>query len=636
MKPVFQASCLIVVALAAMSTACSSPTTPSSTPSTSSTSSASTSGTQTNTPSTPPSGTLTAVTVSGTAPAAGALSQFTATAALADTSSRPVTSEAAWQSSNTAVATVNAGMVTGVAPGEADISATYQNVTGKVHVTITPPAAPTVRTLSVTGPVPAIGVTSQFTALAFYTDNTSKEVTNVAIWRSSNTAVATVNNGQVKGIAAGETDVVAEYQGVSAQVHLTIASSGTPPSGPTATLVSLSGVAPSLGNSSSFTATATLSDGSLRNVTNLATWQSSNASVANVINGVVIGVAAGQADISATYQNITGTTHVVIAAAPCVFAVFPTALSIASTGGTATLTVSTGPTCRWTATSSDTFVTITSGAAGSGSGVVSISVAADAGAARSATLTIGDVRVPVTQAGGQSAPNCGAALLPAGADYSAEMKEGSVTVTIAPGCQWTASTTSTFITLNTFAASGTGNGSFTYRVFGNLTGVPRSGSIKVGQQTFNITQRAALGGNSLSFVSDPGDYIGQGWTLLHEAPTSSFSPTFDSARNHLSFRIVSSDGLDTLDWSLDFAAPKGQQLTTGTYVNATRYPFQAPTVPGLSFGGDGRGCNQLSGQFTIADFAYGADGTVQRLTATFEQHCEGGGPALRGKIVYAR
>jgi hypothetical protein len=320
-----------------------------------------------------------------------------------------------------------------------------------------------------------------------------------------------------------------------------------------------------------------------------------------------------------------------------VFSVFPQTVQMPSGGGTTTLSVLTGNGCAWTATSSDPFMTITSAASGVGSGILTISVAPDPGAARAATLTVGDAHVPMTQAGGQAAPNCGVALLPAGADYSAEMKEGFVTVTAGAGCQWTATTTSPFIILNnTGPASGTGNGGFVFRLFGNLTGAPRSASIKVGQQTFTISQRAALGGTSLSFVSDPGDYVGQGWTVLHEAPTSTFTPSLDPSRNHVSFRFVSSDGLSTLNWSLDFAAPQGQQLTTGTYLNATRYPFQAPTVPGIDFSGDGRGCNQENGQFTITDFAYGSDGVLQRLTATFEQHCEGGAPALRGKIVYVR
>src|SRR4029078_2921535 len=83
---------------------------------------------------------------------------------------------------------------------------------------------------------------------------------------------------------------------------------------------------------------------------------------------------------------------------------------------------------------------------------------------------------------------------------------------------------------------------------------------------------------------------------------------------------------------LQLAAPQGQQLAPGTYQSETRYPFQAPTVPGLTFDGDGRGCNVLSGKFTIVGIVYGTDGAVQQLRVDFEQHCEGGGPALRGTI----
>jgi hypothetical protein len=77
-------------------------------------------------------------------------------------------------------------------------------------------------------------------------------------------------------------------------------------------------------------------------------------------------------------------------------------------------------------------------------------------------------------------------------------------------------------------------------------------------------------------------------------------------------------------WHLDFAAPQGQALTTGTvYDNATRYPFQSPTEPGLSLFGDGRGCNTVTGSFTVKDATFGPHGWIQSFDATFVQHCEG-------------
>lgn len=394
----------------------------------------------------------------------------------------------------------------------------------------------------------------------------------------------------------------------------------------------MSGTTPSVGAVAQFTATAALRDGSSRPVTSEATWQSSNTAIATVDRGMVRAVAAGETDISATYENATGRLHITVSLAPCTFSVSPTTVSIPAAGGTARVSVFAGANCDWTAASSDSFVTITSGASGIGNGVTSISVSANAGDARSAVLTVAGRQVMVSQ----SAGNCVTSVSPSNVDYSAELKRATVTVTASAGCQWTAVSTAPFISFTNVNVSGTGNGSFGYRVFGNLTGAPRSGAIQVAQQTVNVTQRAPLGGNFLSFVSDSGDYIGQGWTLLHEAPTSTFTPTSDTSRNRLSLRIVGSDGLSTLNWTLDLAAPQGQQLGPGTYLNATRYPFQAPTVPGLSFSGDGRGCNMLSGQFTITDVVYGADGSIQRLIANFEQHCEGGGAALRGTVSYVR
>ena len=86
---------------------------------------------------------------------------------------------------------------------------------------------------------------------------------------------------------------------------------------------------------------------------------------------------------------------------------------------------------------------------------------------------------------------------------------------------------------------------------------------------------------------------------------------------------------------MNFAAPDEADLTAGTYADATRWPFQAAGVPGLSVSGEGRGCNQLVGHFDVRDVVYGADGSVEQFAADFEQHCEGADrPALTGQIRF--
>ncbi len=135
---------------------------------------------------------------------------------------------------------------------------------------------------------------------------------------------------------------------------------------------------------------------------------------------------------------------------------------------------------------------------------------------------------------------------------------------------------------------------------------------------------------SLSMTSDPGDYIGQGLSYAYDTAGGDVFGS-DSNGNAVHIAVTGAQG----DWwYLDFAAPGGAQLAPGSYPNATRYPFQAPTEPGLSVYGQGRGCNQLTGSFEVLEASYGADGSLASFQATFEQHCEGEKPALRGSVQF--
>ena len=88
--------------------------------------------------------TVTSLTIGGSGSGSvGQTSQLTAAAALSDGTSQVVTAQAAWESSNAAVATVSAsGLVTFVAAGEADVKATYKTVSATKHVSVSPVAKP--------------------------------------------------------------------------------------------------------------------------------------------------------------------------------------------------------------------------------------------------------------------------------------------------------------------------------------------------------------------------------------------------------------------------------------------------------------------------------------------------------------
>jgi hypothetical protein len=137
-------------------------------------------------------------------------------------------------------------------------------------------------------------------------------------------------------------------------------------------------------------------------------------------------------------------------------------------------------------------------------------------------------------------------------------------------------------------------------------------------------------GTSITFSGSGGDFVtgDQPWSF---DPTNSIidaSVTPDG--NHVAIGVNGSTS-----WQLDFAAPQGQELTAGTvYDNAARYPFQSALQPGLSLFGDGRGCNTVTGSFTVKSVIFGSHGWIQDFDATFVQHCEGDpNSAATGEVI---
>jgi hypothetical protein len=160
-------------------------------------------------------------------------------------------------------------------------------------------------------------------------------------------------------------------------------------------------------------------------------------------------------------------------------------LTIAASGGAAAVTVTTGATCAWTASSDRGWMTIGSGASGTGPGTVSVSLTANAGsAARTGTLTVGGQAVGVTQSGAEP---CTIAVAPPSASYSKDAATGTFAVTAPAACGWTAASSDGWITI-TSGASATGNGTVGYAITRNMAAAARTGTIRVESATFSIAQ----------------------------------------------------------------------------------------------------------------------------------------------------
>ncbi|MDQ0028167.1 hypothetical protein J2X90_006020 [Variovorax paradoxus] len=139
---------------------------------------------------------------------------------------------------------------------------------------------------------------------------------------------------------------------------------------------------------------------------------------------------------------------------------------------------------------------------------------------------------------------------------------------------------------------------------------------------------APLAPTSIKLQSDPGDFIGQGKNYEYSRTNASLGLSVNGSKLHLE---IEGDQW----WSADFVLPDAMsKVEIGTYSNLARYPFHLPTAGGMAWDGDGRGCNVLLGSFTIHSATYSND-VLTALDLSFEQNCEGVGPALHGQIHWS-
>lgn len=147
-----------------------------------------------------------------------------------------------------------------------------------------------------------------------------------------------------------------------------------------------------------------------------------------------------------------------------------------------------------------------------------------------------------------------------------------------------------------------------------------------GRHYTTALQGFSYGGTTKAVLhSDPGDYIGGGGDASFTPAASEIVAQFFTRYVHF--------GVDYGDWNGWFAPPKGQVLAPGTYENATRYPFNGDGA-GLTVDSPGRGCNTVTGRFTITTISFDSHGALRTFGATFEQHCDGAVPALHGEFDF--
>ncbi len=298
----------------------------------------------------------------------------------------------AWSTGNSAVATVNAqGVVTGVSPGAATITATSEGRTGQAAVTVT---VPPVQTVTLTPGLDTLGVGTTRTIAAALRDAGGALLTGRSVaWISSNAAAVSVSStGAVTAVSPGTATITATSEGRSGTATIVVLArlaSAVILSPATATLV--------VGTTQALTAQITDAQGNLLTNRPIA-YISDVPSIAAVSStGVVTALSPGSARITATSEGRVGVATVQVIPIPvATVQLSPTTATLlvaatqqlVATARSAEGTLLTGRTTTWTSGASSIASVNASGmVTGVSPGVALILVTVD-GVSATATVTI--------------------------------------------------------------------------------------------------------------------------------------------------------------------------------------------------------------------------------------------------------
>ena len=321
-----------------------------------------------------------AITPANPAIILGTLNQFTATGTFSDQTTKDITATVAWSSSNRNIASIDGGgLAAALALGSLSISATSNSISGSTSVSVQAPTLLSISIFPANGRI-AVGTTTQFHALGNYSDGSVQNVTRDVTWASSNTAVAQIiDTGLSRGQSPGTTTITATLGSIIGSTTFTITN---------ATIVSIN-VTPAsqtiaVGTTLDFSAAGRFSDGSVQNITDDVTWSSDNTAIAtNGGNSTTTAVSPGTANISATFNAVSGSAPLIVSSA--------TVTSIAINPPTAEMAPNTFVDCVAIATLSDgTTQAVTSNATWSSSdtGVAQVDNAGSVGAVSAGNAVI--------------------------------------------------------------------------------------------------------------------------------------------------------------------------------------------------------------------------------------------------------
>ncbi|MFB5759354.1 Ig-like domain-containing protein [Paenibacillus medicaginis] len=218
-----------------------------------------------------------------------------------------VTAEAEWTTSNNGVAKVENGLVTPLSEGTARITVYWNSKTLAQNVKVK--ARYTKLTLEPSGQIDLLtgGQGEQLKVTGVLSSGKTETPSKVS-WSSSDTSVATVENGLVKPVAKGVAYIAARAEGLSTRMTVYVRSSSQ------ALLLNETGSLSMFlgGASQKLKATDVSIAGTKTDVTDKAAWSSSDPLVLSVNEGVITPKAAGKSTVKVSYNGYSKSVKVTV------------------------------------------------------------------------------------------------------------------------------------------------------------------------------------------------------------------------------------------------------------------------------------------------------------------------------------
>ncbi len=243
----------------------------------------------------------------------GTQDRYTAIAYYTDGTGHDVTADANWTSADSSIVSIvkngtNGGQATAQSVGSTTITAVYDaNTSNVAKVTITAASLVSLQIIPQDEKTIHAGLNYQYKAIGTYSDASTKDLTEYALWSSSDAKVADIVSSGIKGgfahgVSVGTTIITADVDGKYDAVNLHVSDA----------IVNTITITPedvniSAGASLQYLAIASYSDASSKDITSVATWSSADETKATIDSlgsngGLAVGKSAGNTIIRAIYD----------------------------------------------------------------------------------------------------------------------------------------------------------------------------------------------------------------------------------------------------------------------------------------------------------------------------------------------